>query len=100
MLYRQLRKRDTGQWVDLLLTVDGEAFSVPAESVRADIAAALGLQPADLEVVDSDSDLRTGAMLELPLPGLTEGQVARNTVSDELRSDGFSDNAITLLVGE
>ena len=68
MLFRNLRKPDTGQWVDVLLTVDGAAFNVPEESHRIDIAAALGLTPDELEAVDTISDQRSGPLLAVPTP--------------------------------
>ena len=67
MLYRCLRKIDTGQWVNVLFTVDGENFSVPEESHRTGVAAALGLLPEALETVDGGLDQRTGVLLEMPL---------------------------------
>jgi len=67
MKYRQLRKRDTGQWLNVLFTVDGPEFSVKPESHEADIARAMSLLPAELRVVDSDTDLRTGPLLSLPV---------------------------------
>lgn len=66
MKYRQYKVTATSQWLNVLFTVDGPQFSVPEASHRADIAKALGLSPADLEVVDADSDLRVGLLLDLP----------------------------------
>ena len=43
MLYRYFRKIDTGQWINVLFTVNGEEFSIPAESHRGEIASALGV---------------------------------------------------------
>lgn len=68
MLYRCIRKKDTGQWFHALFTVDGDSFSVPEESHRGDIARALGLPPAALEAVDTGFDQREGALLVLPPP--------------------------------
>ena len=68
MLYRSVRRTGTGQWVNVLFTVDGNAFSVKATDHRADIAEALGVPRTLLEVVDGDSDPRTGVLLEMPLP--------------------------------
>lgn len=68
MKYRQLRNIATGQWLDVLLTVDGDQFSVPELSHRTDIASAFGWPPSALEVVDADTDVRVGPMLALPLP--------------------------------
>lgn len=68
MKYRQLRITATGEWLNVLFTEDAPVFSVPELSHRNDIAAALGLQPAALEVIDADTDLRVGSLLALPLP--------------------------------
>ena len=68
ILYRSLRRIDTGQWVNVLFTVDGDEFSVKATAHRASIAKALGVPRTSLEVVDSATDPRTGALLEMPLP--------------------------------
>jgi hypothetical protein len=67
MKFRQLRVIATRQWVNVLFTVDGE-FSVPAASHLASIAAALGVSPATLEVVDDATDLRTGTLRQVPVP--------------------------------
>jgi hypothetical protein len=66
MLYRSLRKIDTGQWVDVLFTVTGDEFSIPEMSHRGDIAGALGLLPEPLETVDANFDPRQGSLLVLP----------------------------------
>ena len=68
MIYRCIRKRDTGQWVNVLFTVAGDQISVPEVSHREAIARPLGLQPDALEAVDGDSDQRVGALLVLPPP--------------------------------
>lgn len=70
MLYRCLRRRDTGQWLNVLLTTGGGSFSTPELSHRTDIAKALGLVPDQLEVVDAPADSRTGVLLALPVPVL------------------------------
>jgi len=77
MRFRSFRKIDTGQWVDVLFTVDGPTFEVPEQSHRADIASAIGILPDELETVDTDSDPRTGTLLELlapPAPPLSRVQ--------------------------
>ena len=66
MKYRQLRKADTGQWLNVLFTVNGDQFAVAAETHQVAIAAALGLAPTELEVVDSDMDIRVGPLFNLP----------------------------------
>ena len=68
MKYRQIRKVDTGQWLNVLFTVDGPEFSVKPESHQAAIAGALGVSLAMLEVMDANMDLRTGVLLNIPLP--------------------------------
>ena len=58
MRYRRFRTAD-GRFLDALLTVDGDAFSVPAESHQRDHEAGYGVTP--LEVVDGDVDPWDGA---------------------------------------
>ena len=67
MLYRNIRKIATGEWVDVLFTADGAGFSVPAASHVADMAAALSLNTNELEAVDGGSDARTGTLIDLPI---------------------------------
>lgn len=76
MKHRQLRRIDTGQWLDVLFTVDGDAFTVKVESHQADVAKALGLLPAGLEVVDADADVRVGPLLSIPPPPLAPDATA------------------------
>jgi len=64
MLYRNIRKIATGEWVDVLFTTEGASFSVPAASHVADMAAALSLNANELEAVDSGSDARTGTLID------------------------------------
>ena len=66
MLYRNIRKIATGEWVDVLFTADGASFSVPAASHVADIAAGLSLNANELEAVDAGSDARTGTLIDQP----------------------------------
>ena len=66
MLYRCFRKIDTAQWIDVLFTVEGDAFSVSEASHRADMALGLGLLPAESETIDSGTDPRTGNLLATP----------------------------------
>lgn len=65
MLYRNIRKIATGEWVDVLYTT-ADTFSVPAESHVATMAAALSLNANELEAVDGDSDARTGTLIAQP----------------------------------
>ena len=66
MLYRCLRVKTTGQWVNVLLTVAGDKFSTESTKHRAHVADALGVPRTSLEVVDGDSDRRSGELLSLP----------------------------------
>lgn len=71
LIFRQVRVIATGQWVDVLFTAQGkpgqpDAFSISPESHQAAIARAINLLPTALEVLDADSDLRTGVMLSVP----------------------------------
>ena len=63
MLYRNIRRVSDGQWVDVLFTVDGDAFSVDEEEHRISVAVGLGVRPNELETLDSDTDQRTGTLL-------------------------------------
>ena len=76
MLYRNIRKIATGEWVDVLFTTEGASFSVPAASHVASIAAALSLNANELEAVDGASDARTGTLIAQPTvtPTLTRQQ--------------------------
>ena len=62
MRVRCFRKIDTGHWVNVLFTVDGDEFSIPEQEHRGAIAVAFGLPPDALETVDRDKDLRTGTL--------------------------------------
>ena len=66
MLYRNIRKIATGEWVDVLFTTEAASFDVPAASHVADIASALSLNANELEAVDADSDARTGTLIDQP----------------------------------
>jgi len=71
MLYRNIRKIDTGAWVDVLFTTQAASFSVPAASHVADMAAALSLNANELEAVDGASDARTGTLIAQPTNAAT-----------------------------
>ena len=66
MRYRRLQVIATNQWISGLFTVAGDEFSVPPESHQASIAAALGVSPETLRVVDADTDPGSGTKLSLP----------------------------------
>jgi hypothetical protein len=76
MLYRNIRKIATGEWVDVLFTTEAASFDVPADSHVADIAAGLSLNASELEAVDGASDARTGTLIDQPIviPTLTRKQ--------------------------
>jgi len=71
MLYRNIRKIATGEWVDVLFTTAGASFSVPADSHVAGIAASLSLNANELEAVDGGSDARTGTLIAQPVVSVT-----------------------------
>ena len=66
MLYRNIRKIATGEWVDVLFTTEAASFSVSAASHVADMAAALSLNDNELEAVDAEADARTGTLIDQP----------------------------------
>jgi hypothetical protein len=66
MLFRNIRKIATGEWVNVLHTTAGSSFSVSASTHVANIAAALSLNANELEAVDSGSDARTGTLIAQP----------------------------------
>ena len=84
MLKRCLRKVDTGQWIDVLFTVDGAEFSVTEVSHRTDIADAIGVLPGELETVDAESDQRTGTLLKLPAPPASPHSVSHARIAELL----------------
>ena len=71
MLYRNIRKIATGEWVNVLFTTEGESFSAPAASHVADMATALSLNANELEAVDAGSDARTGTLIDQPVFSVT-----------------------------
>ena len=90
MLYRYFRKIETGQWINVLFTVNGEEFSIPAESHRGEIASALGVSPEELETAESDSDGRSGTLLDLPVVPIGPPSTSRGRIVELLeipRSD-------------
>lgn len=66
MLYRCLRVKATGQWINVLFTDAGDHFSTPSIRHRAIIADELVVPRTSLEVVDGGSDQRSGDLLNLP----------------------------------
>jgi len=66
MLYRNIRKIATGEWVDVLFTTTNENFGTPASSHVAGMAGVLSLNANELEAVDGASDARTGTLIDQP----------------------------------
>jgi hypothetical protein len=66
MLFRNIRKIATGEWVNVLHTTAGDSFDVPASTHVANIATALSLNANELEAVDGGSDARTGTLIDQP----------------------------------
>jgi hypothetical protein len=66
MLYRNIRKIATGEWVNIIFTSAGDSFSVPASTHVAEMAASLSLDASELEAVDGASDARTGTLIAQP----------------------------------
>ena len=72
MKYRHFRVIATGEWLSVAFTVAGDGqtpnvFSVPAATHQAQIATAYGRLVDTIEVVDADTDVRTGILLAQPL---------------------------------
>jgi len=93
MLYRNIRKVATGEWVDVLFTTEGASFSVSAASHIADMAAALSLNADELEAVDAGSDARTGTLIDQPAvtPTLTRQEelvaIGKDNWTDEQQKE-------------
>ncbi len=66
MIFRNFKQISTGRWMNVLMTNAGNAFSVPAESHRDEIAAGFGIASADVQVVDSLGDARVGTLIPAP----------------------------------
>lgn len=103
--YRAFRRISTGAWLDVLFAAEGDdpTFSVPAADQAADLAAALDIDPDDLEAVEGDTDPRSGDPIVLPVappsppdPAVAQQQAvmvaARLTVTDRL--DDLPDDTI------
>ena len=71
MIYRNIRKKSTGEWVNVLFTADGDSFGVPADAHVASMASALSLDADELEAVDSGADARTGTLIDQPTVTIT-----------------------------
>ena len=106
MLYRNIRKIATGEWVDVLFTskyvskAGVASFNIPAASHVADIAAALSLNANELEAVDGDSDVKTGTLITVPAPALTPTrQEELMAIGKENWTDAQQKELIELLAG-
>jgi hypothetical protein len=82
MVYRCFRKIDTGQWLNVLFTVDEDQFSLPEASHRGNIATALGLRSEDLESVDGVADPRIGALMELSATAPSPQSISRARIAE------------------
>ena len=74
MLYRNIRKIATGEWVNVLWTTEGDSFDVAASVHVATTATVLSLDASELEAIDGSSDAKTGTLIEQPAPPLTRQQ--------------------------
>ena len=82
MKYRNLRQKSTGRWVDVLLTSAGE-FSVKLEDHLVQVAKACPIPVADLELLESEADQRTGikiAQLPVARPLPTTDEILVNAI--------------------
>ena len=101
MLYRNIRKISTGEWVDVLFTTEAASFDVPAASHVADIATALSLNANELEAVEAGADARTGALIDQPTPSPTPTrQEELVAIGKENWTDAQQKELIELLAGE
>jgi hypothetical protein len=58
LLYRVFRKISTGQWLNVLMTADGDEFSITAAAHVQNMADALSINISDIEAIDGSSDPR------------------------------------------
>lgn len=69
MIYRNLRDRVTGRWLDVVFTFEkADSQNVDGDAHVVSIADALGVPPATLAAMDSGVDQRTGTLIPLPTP--------------------------------
>ena len=100
MLYRNIRKIATGEWVDVLFTTEAASFNIPAASHVASIAASLSLNANELEAVDGASDARTGTLIDQPTPTPTlTRQEELMAIGKENWTDAQQKELIELLAG-
>ena len=67
MTYRNFRQRSTNRWLNVLMTVAGDEFSVPAADHQNQIAVGWGIAPTDIEVMDTPADIRAGTLVQGPV---------------------------------
>ena len=72
MLYRNIRKKSTGEWVDILFSTTGDSFSVSASNHIESLASGLSIDASDLEAVEGDSDARTGTLIDQPVTSTSQ----------------------------
>jgi len=66
VVYRNIKRKSDGKWIDVLFTKAGDRFTIKASQHIRDIAAGLSVAENTLEVVDSDKDDRTGDLIKFP----------------------------------
>ena len=96
MLYRGIRKKATGEWVNVLFTVAVGTFTIPESSHRDSVASALSVLPNELETVESDTDMRSGVMIDLPVAAPMAEEVTRQSfvALSKLNPDLLTDSEI------
>jgi phosphoglycolate phosphatase-like HAD superfamily hydrolase len=95
-MFRNIRVIATGQWLDVLFTVASDTFSVKPDSHLGSVADALNVRPVTLEVVDSETDQRTGPLLSFPAR-VPEPRTRRQELLAIARADWTSDEQKELL---
>ena len=94
MIYRNIRVRATGQWVNVMFTFEkADPQNTPAQAHITSIAAALGVAPATLEAVEAETDTRTAVLLAVPVPDplpltLEQQAWAAATATDKIKMVG------------
>ena len=89
MIYRNFKQISTGKWLNVLMTAEGNEFSVAAQNHREQIALGWSLPLADVKVVDGVADARTGILVQgplspLPIPDPDEAAFIAGTVAEKL----------------
>lgn len=93
--YRAFRRRADGAWLDVLITAgsddvdaDGDdvdpspEFGCSADDQAADLAAALGVEPDELEVIEGDTDPRDDNLVEVPTSPPSADEIRREQGRD------------------